>query len=44
MNVTDAILCMKCEQFKRKGVTLTPDVWLLKLLCGAIDKSLDEQD
>ncbi|KAK9799327.1 hypothetical protein WJX73_002748 [Symbiochloris irregularis] len=35
---------LEAEEFKRKGVTLTPDVWLLKLLCGAIDKSLDESD
>ncbi|KAL0036826.1 hypothetical protein WJX77_000664 [Trebouxia sp. C0004] len=32
------------EEYKRKGVTLTPDVWLVKLMVGAIDASFDEQD
>jgi len=32
------------EQYKRKGVILTPDVWLVKLMVGAIDPSFDEQD
>lgn len=32
------------EEYKRKGVTLTPDVWLVKLMVGAIDPSFDEQD
>ena len=35
---------LEAEEYKRKGITLTPDVWLVKLLCGAIDKSLDEAD
>jgi len=32
------------EEYKRKGVSLTPDVWLVKLMVGAIDPSFDEQD
>ncbi len=32
------------EEYKRKGVNLTPDVWLVKLMVGAIDPSFDEQD
>jgi hypothetical protein len=27
-----------------QGVDLTPELWLVKLLCGAIDPSYDEQD
>ncbi|KAL3155837.1 hypothetical protein ABBQ32_012847 [Trebouxia sp. C0010 RCD-2024] len=32
------------EEYKRKGINLTPDVWLVKLMVGAIDPSFDEQD
>ena len=32
------------EEYRRKGITLTPDVWLVKLMVGAIDPSFDEQD
>ena len=32
------------EEYKRKGVNLTPDVWLVKLMVGAIDPTFDEQD
>ena len=27
-----------------QGVTLTPELWLVKLMVGAIDPSYDEQD
>ena len=35
---------LEAEEMKRKGVTLTPELWLVKLLVGAIDRSYDEQD
>ena len=35
---------LEAEEYKRKGVTLTPDLWLVKLMVGAIDQSFDEQD
>ena len=35
---------LEAAEYQRKGVTLTPDVWLVKLLVGAIDRSFDEQD
>lgn len=35
---------LEAEEYKRKGVTLTPDVWLVKLMMGAIDSTFDEQD
>jgi hypothetical protein len=31
-------------EFARKGVTLTPELWMLKLMLGAVDPSYDEQD
>ena len=31
------------EEFLRKGVNLTPELWLLKMCLGAIDRSYDEQ-
>lgn len=31
------------EEFKRKGIELTPELWLVKLLVGSIDPSYDEQ-
>lgn len=34
----------ECEEFARKGVTLTPELYLLKLMLGAVDRSYDEQD
>ena len=67
-NIIDATSSyeLEYEEFKRKGVNLTPDIWLVrsccaaallvqaspcqpwcaaqvKLLCGAIDRALDEQ-
>ena len=35
---------LEAEEMKRKGVTLTPELWLVKLLVGAIDRTYDEQD
>jgi hypothetical protein len=32
------------QEFLRKGVNLTPELWLLKMCLGAIDRSYDEQD
>lgn len=32
------------QEYARKGVLLTPDTWMLKLLVGAVDRSYDEQD
>ncbi len=34
----------EAEEYKRKGVDLTPELWLLKLCVGAIDRSYDEAD
>jgi hypothetical protein len=31
-------------EFQRKGIDLTPELWLVKLLVGAVDPSYDEQD
>ncbi|KAH7307510.1 hypothetical protein KP509_22G063200 [Ceratopteris richardii] len=35
---------MEEEEFARKGVTLTPELWLLKMCVGAIDPEYDTQD
>lgn len=35
---------LEAEEYKRKGVSLTPDLWLVKLMVGAVDSSFDEQD
>lgn len=35
---------LEADEMKKKGVTLTPELWLVKLLVGAIDRSYDEQD
>ncbi|KAL0477080.1 hypothetical protein AKO1_006034, partial [Acrasis kona] len=32
----------EAEEFKKKGVILSPELWLLKLCVGAIDRSYDE--
>ncbi|KAJ3095488.1 hypothetical protein HDU97_006886 [Phlyctochytrium planicorne] len=32
------------EEFARKGVVLTPELYLVKLIVGGIDQSYDEQD
>ena len=31
------------QEYARKGVNLTPDTWMLKLMVGAVDRSYDEQ-
>lgn len=45
-NLIDATSYFELEamEMEKKGVTLTPDLWLVKLCVGAIDKSYDEQD
>jgi hypothetical protein len=35
---------LEADEYSRKGINLTPDVWLVKLMVGAIDPSFDEQD
>jgi uncharacterized protein YegL len=35
---------LEAEQFRKMGVNLTPELWLLKLMLGAIDHSYDSQD
>jgi hypothetical protein len=31
------------QEYARKGVSLTPDLWMMKLMVGAVDRSYDEQ-
>jgi hypothetical protein len=35
---------LEAEEYRRRGVNLTPELWLVKLMVGAIDPSYDEQD
>mmetsp|Transcript_1977 Transcript_1977/g.5870 ORF Transcript_1977/g.5870 Transcript_1977/m.5870 type:complete len:452 (-) Transcript_1977:2876-4231(-) len=35
---------LEAEEYMKKGVTLTPELWLVKMLVGAVDPSYDEQD
>lgn len=35
---------LEAQEFKLKGVDLTPEMWLLKLCLGAIDSEIDKQD
>jgi hypothetical protein len=35
---------LEAEEFMRKGVTLTPELWLLKMCVGGIDPSYDSKD
>lgn len=35
---------LEAEEYARKGINLTPELWLVKLMVGAIDPSYDEQD
>lgn len=35
---------LEAEEYARKGVTLTPELWLVKLMVGAVDPTYDEQD
>ena len=40
--IDQALTWLMCHHLQ--GVELTPELWLVKLLCGAIDPSYDEQD
>lgn len=31
------------QEYARKGVLLSPDLWMMKLMVGAVDRSYDEQ-
>jgi hypothetical protein len=35
---------LEAEEFARKGVTLTPELWLLKMCMGAVDPEYDSRD
>ncbi|KAK9802942.1 hypothetical protein WJX72_002270 [[Myrmecia] bisecta] len=35
---------LEADEYARKGVTLTPELWLVKLMVGAVDPSYDSQD
>lgn len=35
---------LECEEMMRKGVELTPEMWLVKMMLGGIDSSYDEAD
>ncbi|GAQ83863.1 hypothetical protein KFL_001650160 [Klebsormidium nitens] len=35
---------LEAEEFRKKGVDLTPHLWLVKMMVGAIDPSYDEMD
>ncbi len=35
---------LEAEEYAKKGITLTPDLWMVKLMVGSIDPSYDEQD
>ncbi|KAJ3037858.1 hypothetical protein HDV00_001273 [Rhizophlyctis rosea] len=35
---------LEADECLRKGVNLTPEMWLVKLLCGAVDPTYDEAD
>ncbi|KAH7307508.1 hypothetical protein KP509_22G063000 [Ceratopteris richardii] len=35
---------MEEEEFARKGVTLTPELWLLKMCVGTVDPEYDKED
>lgn len=35
---------LEAEEFKRKGLNLTPSLWLIKLMVGAIDPDKDRRD
>ena len=34
---------LEAEEYKQKGIVLTPELWLVKLMVGAIDPTYDEQ-
>ncbi|DBB03580.1 hypothetical protein WJX82_002975 [Trebouxia sp. C0006] len=35
---------LEAEEYKQRGIVLTPELWLVKLMVGAIDPTYDEQD
>ena len=35
---------VECAQYQKRGVALTPEVYVVKLMVGAIDPTFDEQD
>ncbi|KAL3155839.1 hypothetical protein ABBQ32_012849 [Trebouxia sp. C0010 RCD-2024] len=35
---------LEAEEYQRRGVVLTPELWMVKLMVGAIDPTYDEQD
>lgn len=47
--VGDVIDCtsyyeLEASEYQRKGIDLSVELWLVKLMVGAIDPSYDEQD
>ena len=34
---------LEAEEYKKRGIVLTPELWLVKLMVGAIDPTYDEQ-
>jgi hypothetical protein len=34
---------LEAEEYMRRGVNLTPELWLVKLMVGAVDPTYDEQ-
>eukprot|EP00891_Asterochloris_glomerata_P006504 jgi/Astpho2/6504/Aster-06964 len=45
-DVVDAVSYyeLEAEEYAKKGITLSPELWLVKLMVGAIDPSYDEGD
>ena len=35
---------LEAEEYARRGVNLTPELWLVKLMVGAVDPTYDESD
>lgn len=35
---------MESAEYQRRGINLSPQMWLVKMMCGAIDPSYDEGD
>lgn len=35
---------LEAEEFKRKGIDMTVEIWLVKLMVGAVDPSYDAED
>jgi len=34
---------LEAEEYKQRGIVLTPELWMVKLMVGAIDPTYDEQ-